>query len=110
MQGHKQFTDRVVLRFRLSERVPQQNLYRRLSEVLDWEFLYQQTQALSSHTGQLYPAAVFEQLFNHVFAQCVAAGLVMGHTQAVDSAFVKANASLERLCEKQPADVPTPVL
>jgi hypothetical protein len=30
MQGHKQFPDRVVLRFRLSERVPKQNLYRRL--------------------------------------------------------------------------------
>jgi len=28
----------------------------------------------------------------------------------VDSAFVKANASLESLCEKQPAAAPTPVL
>jgi transposase len=169
MQGHKQFTDRVVLRFRLSERVPKQNLYRRLAELLDWDFLYQQTQALYSHTGQpsldpvvffklmlvsrlenlvsdrrlvehcslrldilyflgyevdedlpwhstisrtrqLFPAAVFEHLFDHVFAQCVAAGLVTGHTQAVDSAFVKANASLESLCEKQPTDVPAPVL
>jgi transposase len=51
-----------------------------------------------SRTRQLYPAAVFEHLFDHVFAQCVAAGLVTGHTQAVDSAFVKANASLESLC------------
>jgi transposase len=49
-----------------------------------------------SRTRQLYPAAVFK----HVFAQCVAAGLVTGHTQAVDSAFVKAIASLESLCEK----------
>jgi IS5 family transposase len=63
-----------------------------------------------SRTRQLYPATIFEQLFEHVFAQCVAAGLVTGHTQAVDSAFVKANASLESLCEKQPADAPTPVL
>ncbi len=63
-----------------------------------------------SRTRQLFPAAVFEHLFDHVFAQCVAAGLVTGHTQAVDSAFVKANASLESLCEKPPADVPTPVL
>jgi len=29
-----------------------------------------------SRTRQLYPAPVFEQLFDHVFAQCVAAGLV----------------------------------
>jgi len=64
----------------------------------------------SSRTRQLFPAAVFEHLFEHVFAQCVAAGLVTGHTQAVDSAFVKANASRERLCERQPADAPAPVL
>ena len=63
-----------------------------------------------SRTRQLYPAAVFEHLFERVFAQCVAAGLVTGHTQAVDSAFVKANASLESLCDKQPAAVPAPVL
>jgi transposase len=169
MQGHKQFVDKVVLRFQLSERVPKQNLYRRLAELLDWDFLYERTQDLYSHTGQpsldpvvffklmlvsrlenlvsdrrliehcslrldilyflgyevdedlpwhstisrtrqLFPAAVFEQLFDHVFAQCVAAGLVTGHTQAVDSAPVKANASLESLCEKQSAEVLTPPL
>jgi hypothetical protein len=38
MQGHKQFTDKVVLRFRLSERVPRHTLYRRLNELLDWAF------------------------------------------------------------------------
>jgi transposase len=52
MQGRKQFIDKVVLRFRLSERVPKQNIYRRLAELLDWDFLYQQTQDLYSHTGQ----------------------------------------------------------
>ncbi|RZL01903.1 MAG: transposase, partial [Hymenobacter sp.] len=115
-----------MLRFRLSERVPRHNLYRRLAELLDWDFLYQRTQALYSHTGQpsldpvvffklmlvsrlenlisdrrlvehcslrldihflgyevdedlpwhstisrtrqLFPAAIFEQLFDHVFA------------------------------------------
>jgi len=159
MQGHKQFVDKVVLRFRLSERVPKQNLYRRLAELLDWDFLYQQTQALYSHTGQpsldpvvffklvlvgrleniasdrrlvehcalrldilyflgyevdedlpwhstisrtrqLYPVSVFEHLFDQVFGQCVAGGLVAGDTQAVDSAPVKANASLDSLREK----------
>jgi hypothetical protein len=54
-----------------------------------------------SRTRQLYPAAVFEHLFDHVFAQCVAAGLVAGDTQTVDSAPVKANASLDSRCEKQ---------
>src|SRR4028118_2055249 len=143
MQGQKHFMDKEVTRFRLSERVPAHNFYRRLAELVDGTFLYQQTQALYSHTGQpsldpvvffklmrvgrlenlvsdrrlvehcalrldilyflgyevdeelpwhstvsrtrqLLPAAVFERLFDHVFAQCVAAGLVAGHTQAVD--------------------------
>jgi hypothetical protein len=34
-------------------------------------------------------------------------GLLAGHIQAVDSAFVKANASPDRLSEKQFADPPT---
>ena len=159
MQGHKQFTDRVVRRLHLSERVPKQQLYRRRAELLDWDFLYQQTQALCRPTGQpaldpvvlfklmlasrlerlgsdrrlvehccwrrhiryflgyevdedlpwhstssptrhLYPVAVFELLFDHVFAQCGAADLVSGHTQALDSAPVTANASLERFGKK----------
>ncbi|HEX8326030.1 MAG TPA: IS1182 family transposase [Hymenobacter sp.] len=162
MQGKKLFLDKEVVRFRLSERVPPHNLYRRLAGVVDWSFLYAETQALYSHTGQpsldpvvffklvlvgrlenlvsdrrlvehcalrldiLYflgyevdeelpwhstvsrtrqrlPAVVFERLFDHVFAQCVARGLVAGDTQAVDSAPVKANASLEAVREKQAA-------
>lgn len=63
-----------------------------------------------SRPRQFFPTDVFGRLFVHVFAQCVAAGLVTGHTQAVDSAPVKANASLDRLCEKQSADAPAPVL
>jgi len=167
MQGHKQFIDKVV-RFQLSERVPKRNLYRRLAELLDWGFLYEQTQDLYSHTGQpsldpvvffklmlvsrlenlvsdrrlvehcalrldilyflgyevdedlpwhstisrtrqLYPTSVFEHLFDHVFAQCVARGLVAGDTQVVDSAPVKANASLRAVCEKQSAGATGPV-
>jgi hypothetical protein len=56
-----------------------------------------------SRTRQRFPAAVFERLFDHVFAQCVARGLVAGDTQAVDPAPVKANASLDSVCEKQSA-------
>ncbi|WP_159451898.1 IS1182 family transposase [Hymenobacter roseosalivarius] len=156
-----------MTRFRLSERVPAHNFYRQLAELIDWRFLYEETQAHYSHTGQpsldpvvffklvlvgrlenlvsdrrlvehcamrldilyflgyevdealpwhstisrtrqLYPAQVFEHLFDHVFAQCVAQGLVAGDTQAVDSAPVKANASLHRLCEKQPPEAAVP--
>ncbi|SMB99710.1 hypothetical protein SAMN00120144_3580 [Hymenobacter roseosalivarius DSM 11622] len=52
MQGKKQFTDQVVSQFCLSERVPRHNLYRRLDELLDLRFLYPETQAQYSHTGQ----------------------------------------------------------
>jgi transposase len=62
MQGKKQFTDQVVTHFRLSERVPPHNLYRRLEQILDLQFLYQETQALYSHTGQpsLDPVVFFK--------------------------------------------------
>ncbi|WP_167856920.1 IS1182 family transposase [Hymenobacter aquaticus] len=158
-----------MTRFRLSERVPAHNLYRRLAELVDWTFLYQETRALYSHTGQpsldpvvffklvlvgrlenlvsdrrlvehcalrldilfflgyevdeelpwhstvsrtrqLFPAAVFERLFDHVFAQCVAQGLVAGDIQAVDSAPVKANASLEAVLEKGKPSTSAPFL
>jgi transposase len=164
MQGQKHFHDKLSLCFRLSERVPTHNFYRRLRDVLDWEFLREQTRPVYSHTGQpsldpvvffklvlvgrlenivsdrrlieqcalrldilyflgyevdedlpwhstisrtrqLYPAAVFEHLFDQVFAQCVRAGLVAGDTQVVDSAPVKASASLDSLREK-PAVIP----
>ncbi|WP_345054000.1 IS1182 family transposase [Hymenobacter glaciei] len=64
----------------------------------------------ASRTRQLFPAAVFERLFDHVFAQCVARGLVAGDTQAVDSAPVKANASLDSVREKQPTGASGPFL
>jgi transposase len=159
MQGQKEFHDKMSLCFRLSERVPKHNFYRRLRDLLDWEFLRPQTRPVYSHTGQpsldpvvffklvlvgrlenivsdrrlieqcalrldilyflgyevdedlpwhstisrtrhLYPAAVFEHLFDQVFAQCVRVGLVAGDTQVVDSAPVKAAASLDSLREK----------
>ncbi|SEU08221.1 IS1182 family transposase [Hymenobacter actinosclerus] len=168
MQGKKQYLDKEVTRFRLSERIPPHNLYRRLAELVDWTFLYEQTRALYSHTGhpsldpvvffklvlvgrlenlvsdrrlvehcalrldilyflgyeldeelpwhstvsrtrQLFPSSIFEHLFDHVFAQCVAQGLVAGDTQAIDSAPVKANAALESMQPKQAATADTPL-
>lgn len=64
----------------------------------------------SSRTRQLYPATVFEYLFDHVFAQCVVAGLVAGDPQTVDSAPVKASVLLDSLCEKQPVEAAAPTL
>ena len=44
--------------------MPRHNLYRRLDQVLDLRFLYEETQALSSHTGQpsLQPIVSFKLL------------------------------------------------
>jgi transposase len=43
MQGKKQFQDKRIPSFRLSERVPKDNFYRRLKEVLDLQWLFQAT-------------------------------------------------------------------
>ncbi len=55
-----------------------------------------------SRTRQLYPESVFEEVFTKVFAMCVEKGMVSGHTQAIDSAPVKANASMDSLELKVP--------
>jgi len=55
-----------------------------------------------SRTRQLFPDPVFEEVFNKVFAKCVDKGMVAGHTQTIDSAMIKANASMESLELKVP--------
>jgi len=57
-----------------------------------------------SRTRQLLPEDVFEALFNKVFKMCVSKGMVAGHTQAIDSAPVKANASMDSLELKVPEE------
>ena len=162
MQGRKNYTEKLFLSFQLSDRIPKENLYRRLRETLDLSFLYKDTKELYGKTGnpsidpvvffkllitgylenitsdrklvehcrmrmdvlyflgydidedlpwhstisrtrQLYPASLFGALFNKVFALCVDSGMVSGHTQAVDSAPIKANASMESVVPKMPA-------
>ena len=56
-----------------------------------------------SRTRQLYPEDIFEQVFTKVLGMCVSKGMVSGHTQAIDSAPVKANASMDSLELKVPA-------
>ena len=55
-----------------------------------------------SRTRQLFPEEVFESVFAHVFGMCVGQGMVKGSTQAIDSAPVKANASMDSLELKVP--------
>ncbi len=66
-----------------------------LGEPLPWH-------STVSRTRQLLPGSPFEEVFTRVLSLCVEAGMVAGHTQAVDSALVKANASMGSLELKVP--------
>ena len=163
MQGKKDYQEKLFARFQLSERIPKNNFYRRLKEVLDLDFLYKLTKgyygesgqksidpvvffklclvgyleniisdrrlmahcamrldilyfigydideelpwhSTISRTRQLFPESVFEEVFTNVLAMCVEKGMVAGHTQAIDSAPVKANASMDTLELKVPEE------
>src|SRR3954465_11923123 len=52
MQGKKQYQEKPVRFFRLSERVPKDNFYRRLNELLDLKWLYKATQHYYGTEGQ----------------------------------------------------------
>jgi transposase len=54
-----------------------------------------------SRTRQLYGEEVFLSLFQKVLSMCVSKGMVSGRRQAVDSVFIKANASMDSLVEKE---------
>jgi len=54
-----------------------------------------------SRTRQLYGEDVFLSLFRKVLSLCVQKGMIRGKRQAIDSAFIKANANLDSLIEKE---------
>ncbi|MFN4945639.1 MAG: transposase, partial [Chryseotalea sp.] len=154
MQGNKGFQEKLFTSFKLSERVPVDNFYRRLSETLNLKFLRQSTahyygtegqvsidpivffklilvgylenlgsdrriiatasmrldilffigynideplpwHSTLSRTRQLYGEDVFKELFRKVLKTCIDKGMVCGRRQAVDSALIKANASMD---------------
>jgi transposase len=163
MQGQKEYQEKLFANFQLSDRVPKENFYRRLSEILDLHFLYKRTQPIYgdcgqksidpivfyklclvgyleniisdrklidhcsmrmdilfflgydideplpwhstiSRTRQLFPEELFEQVFTQVLEMCIEKGMVSGHTQVIDSAPVKANASMDSLELKVPQE------
>lgn len=160
MQGQKPFQEKLFTNFLLSDRVPTDNFYRRLKELLDLHFLYKDTaryygsegqesidpivffklilvgyfenlgsdrriintasmrldilyfigynideplpwHSTLSRTRQLYGEDVFKKLFQKVLKLCINRGMVSGRRQAVDSALIKANASLDSIAEKE---------
>jgi transposase len=52
MQGKKEFTEKLFTQFQLSDRVPEDNFYRRLKQVLDLHWLYKATQTYYGREGQ----------------------------------------------------------
>lgn len=65
-----------------------------LDEELPWH-------STISRTRGLYGEEVFKELFSKVLSLCVSKGMLSGRRQAIDSAYIKANASMDSLVEKQ---------
>jgi transposase len=65
-----------------------------LDEELPWH-------STISRTRQLYGEEVFKELFTKVLSLCVKKQMLSGRRQAIDSAYIKANASMDSLVEKQ---------
>lgn len=68
-----------------------------LGEELPWH-------STLSRTRQLYGEYVFTELFKRVLKQCIDKGMISGRRQAVDGFFIKANASLDSMVEKEIMD------
>jgi transposase len=52
MQGRKHHTEKLFLSFQLSDRVPTNNFYRKLKELMDLKWLYKQTAKYYGAEGQ----------------------------------------------------------
>ncbi|MCH7534346.1 MAG: IS1182 family transposase [Bacteroidetes bacterium] len=163
MQGKKDYSEKLFTNFQLSDRVPKDNFYRRLKDVLDLNYLYKETEHLYGKEGQksidvtvffkiclvgffeniisdrqlmnfcsmrldvmyflgydideplpwystisrthkLIPDDVFVMTFEKILTMCVEKGMVGGKNQAIDSAPIKANASMDTLELKVPED------
>jgi len=160
MQGKKQYQEKLFINFQLSDRVPEDNFYRRLKETVDFSYLYKRTaeyygsegqksidpvvfmklmlvgylenlnsdrriishskmrmdilyflgydldeelpwHSTLSRTRQLYGQEVFAGVFKSVLKQCIDKGMISGRRQAIDGVYVKANASLDNMVERE---------
>jgi transposase len=163
MQGQKQYQEKLFLSFQLSDRIPEDNFYRRLKGALDLSFIPQQTsqyygsegqksidpivffklmligyienlnsdrkiiehasmrmdmlyfinydinEALPWHstlsrTRNLYGEELFLEVFRKVLSLCINKGMVNGRRQAIYSAYIKANASMDSIIPKEVKD------
>ena len=87
-------SDRALLRYCSNSLDVRLFLGYDLDEDLPWH-------STLSRTRQLFGEELFLELFRKVLSMCVEKGMVRGKRQAVDSAFIKANASMDSLVEKE---------
>lgn len=52
MVGRKTYQEKLFVSFQLSNRIPSDNFYRRLKEILDLNFLYKEVKAYYGREGQ----------------------------------------------------------
>ncbi len=52
MQGKKEYTEKLFLNFQLSDKVPEDNFYRKLKSLLDLNWLYKETSKYYGSEGQ----------------------------------------------------------
>lgn len=163
MQGTKDYQEKLFINFQLSDRVPKENFYRRLKDLLDLSFVRKQTKeyygkegqksidpevffklmligyienlnsdrkivenasmrmdmlyfigydvdeelpwhSTLSRTRKLYGEDLFLEVFRKVLSLCIDRGMVNGRRQAVDSAYVKANASMDSIVRDEIMD------
>lgn len=69
MQGRKNYQEKLFTSFQLSDRVPQENFYRRLNKCLDLNFLYKETEKYYGKEGQpsIDPVVFFKLLLTGYF-------------------------------------------
>ena len=61
MQGRKQYQEKLFANFQLSERVPEDNFYRKLKQTLDLRFVYTATSRYYGTEGQESIETVYRQ-------------------------------------------------
>jgi hypothetical protein len=52
MQGKKKYTPKLFVNFRLDQQIPSDNFYKILKQVLDLNFIYEDTKDAYSNTGR----------------------------------------------------------
>ena len=87
-------SDRALLRYCSNSLDVRLFLGYDLDEELPWH-------STLSRTRQLFGEELFLELFRKVLSLCVEKDMVRGKRMAVDSAFIKANASMDSLVEKE---------